>query len=157
MGHFRIAKRFTIDSGHRLSKHPEKCKFPHGHTRTVEVVIRALTLDVNDMVCDYKALKTVVMELLEPFDHAMVLAADDPQRAVFAPFAERVVLMIEGDPTTEVMARHLFQRIQASFQPNSVVVTENGTPYRVPAGIMVERVRIWETPTTWGEYGEDDE
>jgi len=121
------------------------------------VVIRASTLDANDMVCDYKALKTIVMELLEPFDHAMVLAAADPQRAAFAPFAERVVLMTEGDPTTEVMARHLFQRIQTSFKPGSVVCTPTGTSYRVPPGIVVERVRIWETPTTWGEYGEDAE
>jgi len=151
---FRIAKRFDIESGHRLSKHPEKCRFPHGHTRTVEVVLCAEALDGNDMVCDYKALKTVVERELERFDHAMLLAESDPLKATFAPFSERVVLLEEGDPTTEVLARHLFRRIAAAFRPGMEVVTPGGTVYTVPDTIRLERVRIWETPSTWGEYGE---
>ncbi|HUK14104.1 MAG TPA: 6-carboxytetrahydropterin synthase [Thermoanaerobaculaceae bacterium] len=156
MGTFRIAKRFEVESGHRLSKHPEKCRFPHGHTRVVEVVLRSNGLDGNDMVCDYKALKGVVLAELERFDHAMLLAADDPQRDAFAPFAERVVLLEEGDPTTEVLARHLFRRVAAAFRPG-LEVANGGAVYRVPPGVRVERVRVWETPTTWGEYGEGED
>jgi 6-pyruvoyltetrahydropterin/6-carboxytetrahydropterin synthase len=156
VGVFRIAKRFDIESGHRLSKHPEKCRFPHGHTRTIEVVLCAEVLDANDMVCDYKALKTVVERELERFDHAMLLAESDPLKGCFAPFSERVVLLEEGDPTTEVLARHLFHRIAAAFRPGMEVVTPGGAVYRVPASVRLERVRIWETPTTWGEYGEEE-
>jgi 6-pyruvoyltetrahydropterin/6-carboxytetrahydropterin synthase len=155
VGIFRIAKRFEIESGHRLSKHPEKCRFPHGHTRTVEVVLFSESLDENDMVCDYKALKTVVERELECFDHAMLLAATDPLRESFAPFGERVVLLEEGDPTTEVLARHLFNRIVAAFRPGMEVSAPGGAVYRVPASVRIERVRVWETATTWGEYGED--
>lgn len=151
---FRIAKRFEIETGHRLSKHPEKCRFPHGHSRTVEVVLRAERLDANDMVCDYKVLKLVVSRELERFDHAMLLAADDPERHAMAPFAERLVLLEEGDPTTEVLARHLFERITAAFLASSGVPGEEGTVYHVPAGVVVERVRVWETSSTWGEYAE---
>jgi 6-pyruvoyltetrahydropterin/6-carboxytetrahydropterin synthase len=154
VGTFRIAKRFEIESGHRLSKHPEKCRFPHGHTRTIEVVLRADRLDANDMVCDYKALKTVVLRELERFDHAMLLAADDPQREVFAPFSERLVLLEDGDPTTEVLARHLFRRVAAAFRPGREV-EDGGATYRVPEGVRVEAVRVWETATTWAEYGEE--
>jgi len=155
VGVFRIARRFEIESGHRLSKHPEKCRFPHGHTRTVEVVLAAESLDANDMVCDYKALKTVVARALERFDHAMLLAASDPMRDAFAPFAERVVLMQEGDPTTEILARHLFRAVAAAFRPGMEVTALGGATYRVPPGVRVERVRVWETPNTWGEYGEE--
>jgi 6-pyruvoyltetrahydropterin/6-carboxytetrahydropterin synthase len=155
VGVFRIAKRFEIESGHRLSKHPEKCRFPHGHTRTIEVVLCAESLDANDMVCDYKALKTVVAGELERFDHAMLLAASDPERDVFAPFAERVVLMEEGDPTTEVLACHLFKAISAAFRPGMEVVTPGGAAYQVPPTVRLERIRVWETTTTWGEYGEE--
>ena len=154
MGGFRIARRFEIESGHRLSKHPEKCRFPHGHTRTIEVVLGADSLDANDMVCDYKALKTVVARELERFDHAMLLAATDPLREAFAPFAERVVLMEEGDPTTEVLARHLFLAIAAAFRPGVEVTAPGGATYRVPPTVRLERIRVWETPNTWGEYGE---
>jgi len=52
VGYFRIARRFEIETGHRLSKHLERCRFPHGNTRIVEVVLRARTLDSSDMVCD---------------------------------------------------------------------------------------------------------
>ena len=38
---FRIGKSFVIESGHLLSKHPGKCRFPHGHSRRVEVVLAA--------------------------------------------------------------------------------------------------------------------
>ena len=155
MGRFRIARRFEIESGHRLSKHPEKCRFPHGHTRTIEVVLGADSLDANDMVCDYKALKTVVARELERFDHAMLLAATDPLREAFAPFAERVVLMEEGDPTTEVLARHLFLAVAAAFRPGVEVIAPGGAAYRVPPTVRLERIRVWETPNTWGEYGEE--
>ncbi len=155
LGEFRIARRFEIESGHRLSKHPEKCRFPHGHTRTVEVVVAAEALDANDMVCDYKALKTVVARELERFDHAMLLAASDPMRDAFAPFAERVVLMEEGDPTTEVLARHLFLAVAAAFRPGMEVTAPGGATYRVPPTVRLERVRVWETPNTWGEYWEE--
>jgi 6-pyruvoyltetrahydropterin/6-carboxytetrahydropterin synthase len=155
VGTFRIAKRFEIESGHRLSKHPEKCRFPHGHTRTIEVVLCADSLDDNDMVCDYKALKTVVERELERFDHAMLLAATDPHRESFIPFSERVVLMEEGDPTTEILARHLFHRIAAAFRPGMEVVAPGGAVYRVPGSVRLECVRVWETPSTWGEYRED--
>jgi 6-pyruvoyltetrahydropterin/6-carboxytetrahydropterin synthase len=152
---FRIARRFEIESGHRLSKHPEKCKYPHGHTRTVEVVLRADSLDANDMVCDYKALKTVVERELERFDHAMLLAATDPHRVDFASFGERVVLLEEGDPTTEVLARHLFHRVAAAFKPGMEVVVPGGVTYSVPDSVRLERVRVSETAATWSEYSED--
>ncbi|HPS79679.1 MAG TPA: 6-carboxytetrahydropterin synthase [Thermoanaerobaculaceae bacterium] len=152
MGYFRIARRFEIETGHRLSKHPEKCRFPHGHSRVVEVVLRAEHLDTADMVCDYKALKRVVGRELERYDHAMLLAADDPLRDAFAPFAERVVLMEEGDPTTEVIARHLFEVVRKAFQGGAEVRGDDGAVYRVPEGLTVERVRVWETPLTWAEF-----
>src|SRR5947209_8102903 len=33
---FRICKTIEIENGHMLSKHPDKCRFPHGHSRRVE-------------------------------------------------------------------------------------------------------------------------
>jgi len=118
-------------------------------------VLRADALDANDMVCDYKALKTVVARELERFDHAMLLAASDPLKDAFAPFAERVVLLEEGDPTTEVLARHLFAAIGRAFRPGMEVRTPGGAIYRVPDTVRLERVRVWETPHTWGEYCEE--
>jgi 6-pyruvoyltetrahydropterin/6-carboxytetrahydropterin synthase len=118
----------------------------------VEVVLRAQALDASDMVCDYKALKRVVAQTLDRFDHAMLLAAGDPLRDVFAPFAERVVLLEEGDPTTENIARHLFAAISRAFEAGTEVQGDDEVVYRVPEGVILERVRVWETPNTWAEY-----
>ena len=79
MGFFRIAKTFEVEYGHRLSKHPEKCRFPHGHSLRIEVVARGRELNDQDMVCDYKALKMIVTDVVERLDHAMALNSSDPQ------------------------------------------------------------------------------
>jgi 6-pyruvoyltetrahydropterin/6-carboxytetrahydropterin synthase len=155
VGVFRIAKQFEIEAGHRLSKHPEKCRFPHGHSYTIEVVVRSPALDSNDMVCDYKALKIVVQRELERIDHAMLLGPDDAHSESFAPFGERVVVMPDGDPTTEVIVRDLFRRVRAAFRPGLSVTSPGGAEYRVPEGLVVERIRVWETSTTWAEYSEE--
>ncbi len=152
---FRICKRFEVESGHRLHKHPERCRFPHGHTRTVEVVLRAASLDANDMVCDYKVVKELARRELDRFDHAMVLAADDPLASSLQAFSERLVLLEEGDATTEVIARYLYRRLDAAFRQGGEVVTQAGVRYAVPLGVRVERVRVWETSSSWAEYGEE--
>ena len=61
---YRICKTFEVENGHMLSKHPDKCRFPHGHTRKIELVLEADALDGNDMVCDFKAVKEAVGEFL---------------------------------------------------------------------------------------------
>jgi 6-pyruvoyltetrahydropterin/6-carboxytetrahydropterin synthase len=152
---FRIAKQFEIEAGHRLSKHPEKCRFPHGHSYTVEVVIRSPELDANDMVCDYKALKIVAQREIERLDHAMLLGPDDAHREGFAPFSERVIVIPDGDPTTEVIARFLFRRLRHALRPGMTVTSPAGVEYGVPAGLAIERVRVWETSTSWAEYSEE--
>ena len=55
-----------------LSKHPDKCQFPHGHTRKVEFVLESEDLDENEMVCDFKIIKEAVGEYIDTFDHAPI-------------------------------------------------------------------------------------
>lgn len=78
---FSIAKTFTVESGHLLTKHPGACKFPHGHSRTVEVVLTADTLDDRAMVCDFKALKRIIDFAVARYDHSLALKTADPQFA----------------------------------------------------------------------------
>ncbi len=62
---YRVARLIEIESAHRLSKHPGPCRYVHGHTRKIEVVISAETLDKNDMVCDFKAVKAVIKKVID--------------------------------------------------------------------------------------------
>ena len=155
MGFYRIAKTFEVEYAHRLSKHPERCRFPHGHRLRIEVVVRGRALDHNDMVCDYKALKTLVLELVEELDHGLGLSSDDPHRLMFEEMSERLLVFEGVDPTTEVLVKRLFDEISGRLTPGREVVTPSGVTYTVPQGLQLERVRVWETSTSWAEYTAD--
>jgi 6-pyruvoyltetrahydropterin/6-carboxytetrahydropterin synthase len=152
MGFFRIAKTFEVEYGHRLSKHPEKCRFPHGHSLRIEVVARGRELNEQDMVCDYKALKMIVVDVVERLDHAMALNSSDPQLEGLSAIGERVLLFDDCDPTTEVVVRWIFEQIAERIAADGTVQSPSGANYEIPVGLELERVRVWETSTSWGEY-----
>ena len=92
-----------------LSKHPDKCRYPHGHTRKVEFTLEAANLDRNEMVCDFKIVKEIIGDYLETLDHAMCVNTMDPAYAELrARYGDRVIPFENEDPTTEVMARVIF-------------------------------------------------
>jgi 6-pyruvoyltetrahydropterin/6-carboxytetrahydropterin synthase len=149
---FRICKSFEIESGHLLTRHPGKCRFPHGHSRRIEVVLVAEQLDRNDMVCDFKALKGALATFLEAWDHSLCLNTADPQFAQFQRlYGERIVAFERTDPTTEVLARAVFLRTRDELQRLAALPAAE---YPVRAEIRVERVRVTETSSSWAEYFE---
>ncbi len=151
---YRICKAFTIETGHMLSKHPERCKYPHGHTRRVELVISAPSLDENDMVCDFKWIKLAMAEYLDQFDHALCVNAEDPILEQLGSAGERVIVFDEGDPTTELMAKRIHDHLNAHIRAGRSFTAKSGVTYTIKPHVRVERVRVGETPTSWAEYGE---
>jgi 6-pyruvoyltetrahydropterin/6-carboxytetrahydropterin synthase len=75
---YRICKTLEIENGHMLTHHPDKCRFPHGHSRKVEIIIEADELDSHGMVCDFKVVKDAVGDYLESFDHSLCVNTQDP-------------------------------------------------------------------------------
>jgi 6-pyruvoyltetrahydropterin/6-carboxytetrahydropterin synthase len=147
---YRIAKTLTFESGHLLTKHRGRCRFPHGHSRTVEVVIAADHLDANDMVCDFKAVKRALESFLDRWDHAFCVNTRDPGFALFQrTYGERLIPFTDTDPTSEVMARTLYETLQDTLQKQ---IQDPGQEYPIPPGVRLERVRVSETATSWAEY-----
>ncbi|WP_455563434.1 6-pyruvoyl trahydropterin synthase family protein [Akkermansia massiliensis] len=148
---YRICKSIELESGHLLSKHPGNCKFPHGHTRSVEMVFRADTLDSNDMVVDFKAVKQMMGDFLQQFDHSLCVNTEDPNYAAFvAAYGERIIPFDREDPTSEVMARTIFNFARHALEK----AREGSGEYPVRDCVTLERVRVWETSSSWAEYGE---
>jgi len=149
---FRISKSFEIETGHLLTKHPDKCRFPHGHSRRVQIVLAADALDVNDMVCDFKAVKAALKPFLDAWDHAFCMNTDDPQFAFFQKtYGVNIIPFEKKDPTSEVMAKTIFDELKRRL------AGADGRPdprYSVPAGVRVESVRVTETSSSWAEYSE---
>lgn len=152
---YRICKTLEIENGHLLSRHPDKCRFPHGHSRKVEIVLRAVELDANGMVCDFKAVKLAVGEWLDTFDHSLCMNTDDPMYpALKAAYGERVIGFDATEPTTEVLARTFFNRIRELLRAYADLPDAS---YKLGQNVRLERVRVWETSSSWAEYesGED--
>jgi 6-pyruvoyltetrahydropterin/6-carboxytetrahydropterin synthase len=104
------------------------------------------------MVCDYKALKMLVVDLVERLDHAMALNSEDPQLDGLQTIGERVILFDDQDPTTEVLVRWLYEQISDRIEADGKVKSPTGATYEIPKGLELERVRVWETSTSWAEY-----
>jgi len=152
---YRICKTFEIESGHMLSKHPDLCKFPHGHSRKVEFVLEANELDRNEMVCDFKSLKEAMCDFLKAWDHALCVNTQDPQHDTLKKaYGDRIISFENLDPTTEVMARRIHDELKrnlAAYAANPVA------KYPLRPSVRIVRVRVWETSSSWAEYSETPE
>jgi 6-pyruvoyltetrahydropterin/6-carboxytetrahydropterin synthase len=150
---YRICKAFEVESGHMLSKHPGRCRYPHGHSRRIEIIVAADTLDQNDMVCDFKALKLALNDFIDRLDHALAInSKDELAKTLSATEGARVVIFENTDPTTEVLAKSIYDYLEAQIASEDQFTDPDGTHYSLRHDLRVERVRVGETSSSWAEY-----
>ena len=150
----KITRRIEIDAGHRIATHGGMCKGLHGHRYVIEATVFGELVTVgteSDMVTDFGTIKQAMMELIHAtFDHAMILAYDDPVAEIIAgapigvvprpcfsllpsePFFTKLTL-IEHAPTAERLSELWYYRLQKA----------------VP-GIF--KVTVFETPNCWASF-----
>lgn len=149
---YRICKTFEIESGHMLSKSDSFCSFPHGHTRRVEMVFESDRLDQSQMVCDYRAVKMLIKDYLDSFDHSMCVNTNDPNFAQLRElFGDRIIAFDDRDPSTEVMAKTIFDEARRRL---AEMMADSQSEYTLQPGLRLACVRVWETSSSWAEYGE---
>ena len=149
---YRICKMIEVENGHLLSKHPDKCRFPHGHTRKVELIFEADTLDDREMVFDFKLISRMIGDFLETYDHALCMNTEDPKFEFFKEaYGDRIIGFDGEDPTTEVMARTIYLHTKASL---AQFVSQPDAEYPVRPNVKIAKIRVWETTTSWAEYDE---
>ena len=130
---YSVTKRIDFCYGHRLLDHDGVCRHPHGHNAVAEIEVCAGTLDSRDMVVDFGDIKRLVKEWIDrELDHRMILRHDDPLVKALQALGEPVYLL-DSNPTAERIARLLFD-----------VSRERG--------LAVDRVTVWETPSSWATY-----
>ena len=62
-----VTKRLEISAAHKLSLNYEsQCKNLHGHNWIIYITCQSKTLDANGMVVDFKKIKTIVSNALDP-------------------------------------------------------------------------------------------
>ena len=125
---YRICKTFEIESGHQLS------------------------LDRNDMVCDFKVIKELTRGFLESWDHALCVNTADANYGVLKnAYGGRVIDFENTDPTTEAMVKRLYDFFQNALADYCSAPREN---FAAQSGLRVVKVRLWETSSSWAEYWE---
>ena len=130
---YSVAKRIDFCYGHRLLDYDGLCRHPHGHNAVAEIEVRTETLDRRNMVVDFGDIKRLVKQWIDrELDHRMILRHDDPLVKALQGLGEPVYLL-DSNPTVERIARLVFD-----------VSREQGLP--------VDRVTVWETPSSWATY-----
>lgn len=137
MMHYRISKEFTFDMAHALSTYDGKCRNVHGHTYRLVVTVAGTPVGQSGdaqcgMVMDFHRLKELVQrEILDAFDHALVLSEGNP--IVVEGTAK--IMRFPFEPTTENLLSHFASILSPAL----------------PQGVVLSSLRLHETPTSWVE------
>lgn len=138
---FKIAKEFSFDMAHMLDGHDGKCRNLHGHTYKLQVEVAGELTESGakrGMVMDYADLKAVVKrQILDFMDHAFIYDLTSENECKVAKLLTDLNSKVYGIPvrtTAEEMAKYIFNKLEK-------------------AGLAVSLVRLWETPTSYCEYG----
>lgn len=135
MKRYTVSKSIEFCYGHRLLRHPGKCRHLHGHSAKVVATVVAEALDEQGMVVDFGDLKEALSEFVkETLDHNMILERDDPLISHLRELGERF-MVVEAPPTAEFLAKMVFEHLQSR-------------------GYNVLSVELWETDTSWARYEE---
>ena len=149
---FKICKTYEIESGHILSKHPDDCKFPHGHSRKIDIVLESAKLDENQMVCDFYLLDELIKPIVMRYDHKMCVNSDDPNfEQLKDMYGDKIIEFAKTDPTTEIMAKTIFDELKRELEDQ---LSNSDSKYPFSADIKLVKIRIYETSDSWAEYSE---
>ncbi|MFU2143714.1 6-carboxytetrahydropterin synthase QueD [Gallibacterium anatis] len=139
----KVAKEFSFDMAHLLDGHDGKCKNLHGHTYKLQVIVSGETENSGakkGMVIDFSDLKKVVNDLIiSPMDHAFIYDQSSEREIKIAQLLQQLnskTFALPMRSTAENLAQFIFQRLKENV------------------GFHLHSIRLWETPTSFAEYGE---
>ena len=161
----KITKQLRTETGHRLTNYAGRCAHLHGHSYLWEVTARSSELDCKNMVMDFKDLKVAMNAVLDPLDHCMVLAPDDPLwefdagnmdgnlAGVLHPTndvnAEPRLTKWHDNPTAESFAKWALEKIQEELE--NVFIANNPITHGYLMPYFICSVKVWETATSYAE------
>lgn len=137
-----ITKRLEFDAGHRLMNHEGKCRNLHGHRWAAEISVSGDALDSVGRVIDFGEIKSMFGGWIDKYlDHNMILCEHDADLIeAIKPFCkDKQPYVMKVNPTSENLAVELKRVFSSMLAPV------------YGASLRVERVRLYETPTSCAE------
>lgn len=97
----------TTSTAHRLSHYDGACGNVHGHNLTwdVDITVQMNDDDDTNMPVDFKD----ISDTIDTVDHAIVVNNTDMITAYKDMFGD--IVTVDGDPTSELMASYMAQKI----------------------------------------------
>lgn len=129
----------AFDSAHFLSNYDGKCSNIHGHTWHVHAEVKSETLidsgNYKGMVVDFGDLKNDLKEIVDYFDHALIVEEGSMRKETLQNIIEDgfKVIIINFRSTAENFSKYFFKKLE-------------------DRGYSVKRVTVFETPTNSATY-----
>jgi 6-pyruvoyltetrahydropterin/6-carboxytetrahydropterin synthase len=126
---YHISKEFRFEAAHRLcAPYSGKCNHLHGHSWRVRVGFSGATLDARGMVKDFAEFAPIREWIANKLDHATLVSEMDHDLLEWLTSHKQKIFAVKGNPTSEVLARILFDAAQAlGFNISHVEVSETCT------------------------------
>jgi len=132
MREIEVVKEFTFDSAHYIPRYEGKCRNIHGHTYRLQIGFKGLITETG-MVIDFAYIKQAVKDLVvDKLDHAFLNELD------YCSFPKEM-------PTAEKMVNWIVCIIQSLRLPS-----------QLSASLRLSFVRLYETPTSYAEWREEN-
>ncbi|AFS79598.1 6-carboxy-5,6,7,8-tetrahydropterin synthase QueD [Gottschalkia acidurici 9a] len=129
----------TFDSAHFLSNYNGKCRNIHGHTWTVHAEVGSETLkesgEFKGMVTDFGDLKKDLKEMLDYFDHALIIEENSLRKETLENIVQDgfKVITIDFRSTAENFSKYFYDKLEEK-------------------GYNVRKITVFETPTNSATY-----
>jgi len=123
---FTLKVRDKFSAAHKLVGYPGDCANLHGHTWKVEVVISGYCLNDLEMLVDFRNVKRIMKEAIDPLDHSYL----------------NEVLEIDL-PTAEYLAWYIYSIISSKLDGLDL-----------PEDIKLKEVTVWESDNACVTYDE---
>lgn len=127
-----VGTEVEIAIGHRLMDYEGLCAHPHGHN--YRIIVSALFprgyIAGRGMYLDFKDVRRILNEILEPFDHSMMLRQDDPLVPILLHDSKARVNAMPWNPTAENFAVWIQEQLYFSTKETwTVRVYETSKSY----------------------------
>lgn len=119
-----LTKEFKFEAAHRLGLgYQGKCSNVHGHSWVGRITVSKPDeqLDRFGMLVDFADIKRLIAEEVEALDHACLVCEGDQMHTTLVAYGSKCYVLPEN-PTSEVLARHLFKLFSKLFSDLGVTV-----------------------------------
>lgn len=124
---YRLGVSTDFSAAHCLKGYQGSCEELHGHNYRVEAILETASLDTVGLGLDFREMKRLLGVVVGQLDHRLLNELD---------------LFRENNPSTERVARAVFEGLAALLEKSSVRLVET---------------RVWETPDAWAAWRSEGE